>query len=340
MYGHDIIVIGASAGGIETLKDIVHDLPADLPAAVFIVVHLAPGSTSVLPAILSRYGPLPAVHPEDRQPIKHGLIYVAPPDLHLLVKPGHVRLGRGPRENRCRPAVDTLFRTAAAAYAGRVIGVVLSGGLDDGTAGLIAIKSRGGLAIVQDPDTALFPGMPSSAVRNASPDHVLPASAIAPLLAQLARTPAPPTPDTFPPTMEVESDIAELKMHAVINPNPPGEPAAFGCPECGGTLYELKEGNLIRYRCRVGHAYSPDTLLAEQSESIEAALWTALRALEESAALCRDVAARGQKSGRNELTQRFERRARETDAHAERVRTFLARRDAASKEVDTAPSAV
>ena len=190
MPKHDIIVIGASAGGIEALIELFSVLPQDLPAAVFVVCHLSPQSEGVLPAALSRNGNLRAVNATDREQIIPGRVYVAPPDHHLLVEPGFVRVTQGPKENRFRPAIDPLFRSAAYAYGPRVIGVVLTGALDDGTAGLWAIKERGGLAIVQDPDDALFPSMPLSALTNVQVDYRVPLSEIAPLLVRLVSEPA------------------------------------------------------------------------------------------------------------------------------------------------------
>ena len=174
MAGHDMVVVGTSSGGVEALMELCGGLPEDLPAAVFVVVHFPEGAPSVLPSILNRAGPLKAVHPEDGDPIENGRIYVAPPGLHLLVERGRVRLVRGPRENLHRPAVDPLFRTAAVAYGPRAVGVVLTGARDDGTAGLLAIKRRGGVAVVQDPDDALFSGMPQSALEYVDVDYCLP----------------------------------------------------------------------------------------------------------------------------------------------------------------------
>src|SRR3954470_2925577 len=186
MPSHDIIVIGASAGGVETLKALVRGLPAELPAAVFVVLHVAPGGPGYLPQILAKAGPLPASFPEDGEAIANGRIYVAPPDHHLLLEPGRVRVVRGPKENRHRPAADPLFRSAAWAYGPRVIGVVLSGTLDDGAAGLWAIKSCGGVAIVQDPEDALFDEMPASALASVDADHVAPLEELPLILAELA----------------------------------------------------------------------------------------------------------------------------------------------------------
>jgi two-component system chemotaxis response regulator CheB len=188
--GHDIIVIGASSGGIESLIEVVAGLPQDLSAAIFVVLHVSPQSKSELPAILSRAGPLPAAHAKDDETIAPGRIYVAPPDLHLLLNSERVRLVRGPKENNTRPAVDPLFRSAALAFGPRVVGVVLSGSLDDGTAGLIAVKKRGGVAIVQDPADAVFPDMPRNAMEAVDVDHCLPKSEIAAVLARLSREPA------------------------------------------------------------------------------------------------------------------------------------------------------
>lgn len=189
MPGHDIVVVGASAGGVETLVKLVEKLPADLPASVFVVLHIPAQNPSLMPEILSRSGRLKAVHPRDGEAIQQGCIYIAPPDLHLLVEQGHVHLLRGPKENRHRPAIDPLFRSAAAAYGPRVVGVVLTGSLDDGTAGLLAIKRLGGIAIVQDPADALYPSMPLNALEHVNVDYKLPVSEIGPLIAHLAYEP-------------------------------------------------------------------------------------------------------------------------------------------------------
>ena len=263
MHGRDIIVVGASAGGVEALSGLAESLPADLPAAVFVVLHLPPDARSLLPQILDRAGPLPAAHPADGAPIEHGRIYVAPPDHHLLVHRGTVRVVRGPRENGHRPAVDPLFRTASLAYGARVAGVVLSGALDDGTSGLIVIKRRGGISIIQDPAEAAFPSMPVSALENDHVDYSLPAAEIGPLLAELARTPVQEEGGTdVPNETHREAAMAELQSGAVHDPNRPGTASGFTCPECHGALWELQEDGLLRFRCRVGHAFSAESLLS------------------------------------------------------------------------------
>lgn len=324
MPGHDIIVIGASAGGVEALTKLASGLPANLPAALFVVLHIPPQGASVLPSILSRAGPLPAAHPFDGQAIEHGRIYVAPPDSHLLVKRGHIQLAGGPRENGHRPAADPLFRTAARAYGPRVVGVVLSGNLDDGTAGLQAVKQRGGVAIAQEPGEALYSGMPHSACENVGVDWVLPVSEIAAVLVRLANEPVGEEPaGAVSKDMEIESDMAELDMNAVRSNDRPGKPSQYACPECGGALWELSEGNLLRFRCRVGHAFSAETLLAEQSEALEEALWTALRALKESAALASRMAGRARDLRQTRTAASFENQAQEAEQRAELIRQVL-----------------
>jgi two-component system, chemotaxis family, protein-glutamate methylesterase/glutaminase len=323
MSKRDIVVIGASAGGVEALKQLASQLPEDFPAAVLIVLHVSPHGHSVLPTILSRVGPLKAVHPLQGQAIERGRIYVAPPDQNLLVKPDYINLARGPRENGHRPAVDPLFRSAARSYGQRVIGIVLSGVLDDGTAGLLAIKMRNGLAIVQHPEDALYPGMPQSAIENVNVDYIVPISEMPDLLMELVQQDVPE--DNLPAEgslLEIENEIMELDM-ATIHEHHPGRLAALACPDCGGTLWEIQEGELVRFRCRVGHAFSAQTLLAEQDEALEEAFWVAFRALEESAALSRRMAEQATKKGRHHSAQQFEERAKSAEQRAELIRSVL-----------------
>jgi two-component system, chemotaxis family, protein-glutamate methylesterase/glutaminase len=324
MIGHDIVAIGASAGGVEALSKLVGGLPADLPAAVFVVVHLGKESPGMLPRILDRAGPLEAAQPEDGDSVENGRVYVAPPNLHLLLEDGTIRLSRGPKENRNRPAVDPLFRTSALAYGPRVVGVVLSGALDDGTAGLRAIKQRGDVAVVQDPDEALIPGMPKSALRYVDVDHRLPVDRIAQLLSRLAREPAiEKGAYLVPGEMEFESKIAGLDPTVIDSNEHPGELAAFSCPECAGPLYEIHDGELLRFRCRVGHAYTTESVLEEKSEVLENALYMALNTLEESAAMVERLAARSHEHGHNHAAARFEERSREARGRAAVIRRIL-----------------
>jgi two-component system chemotaxis response regulator CheB len=324
MAGHDIIVIGASSGGIESLISIARGLPADLPASVFVVLHIPAQSKSSLPQILTQAGPLRAVHPENNEAIEPGRIYVAPPDCHLMIDDGHVRLVRGPRENHHRPAVDPLFRTAARFYGPRVVGVVLSGALDDGSAGLVAVKSRGGVAVVQDPAEALFPDMPRNAMEAAGADYCVAKTQIAPLLVRLASEKvALENSGLVTGTMKKETKIEAMDMSAIDDENRPGKPSVFGCPDCGGTLWELETNELLRFRCRVGHAFGSDGLLARQSEALDDALWAAFRALQENASLARRLAERSRQQKSEALAQTFDERAEIAAARSEVIRALL-----------------
>jgi len=279
----DIIVIGASAGGLKAFETIVSQLPSNFPAAVFIVWHISPDYPSILPEILARFTPLRVKHASGKEPIRPGHIYIAPPDHHMLVKWGYVRLSRGPKENRFRPAIDVLFRSAAHSYAERVIGVVLTGSLDDGAAGLYAIKERGGIAVVQDPADALHPSMPRAAIKVVKVDHCVPIVEMGALLAHLVNK-AIPVQEVNPVSekMDIEVGIAREDNGMDIGIMKLGELSPYTCPECHGVLMQLKEGSLLRFRCHTGHAYSLNTLLAEVTQSIEESLWDGIRTIEES----------------------------------------------------------
>jgi two-component system chemotaxis response regulator CheB len=322
MPGHDIIVVGASTGGVEALRSIAGGLPADLPAAVFVVLHMPAGAHSMLAHLLARAGRLPAVQAVGGELIQDGRIYCARPDFHLIVRRGHVELAHGPRENRSRPAVDVLFRTAARAYGPRVVGVVLTGALNDGTAGLFAIKRCGGVAVVQEPRDAFFPDMPESALAYVAVDHREPLARIPALLARLARDPAPDE-GAFPvpADLDIESDIAVdgAAAHAAR----PGQLTGFTCPECKGPMWQIDDGALVRYRCRVGHAYTAEAMLAAQSEDVEAALWVALETLEESANVARRLAERSRQHHTPLAAVRLEERARRADERADVIRRGL-----------------
>ena len=324
MPGHDIIVVGASAGGVEALSQLVTDLPADLPAAVFVVTHISPYGKSFLPDILSRKGALRAAHAQDGEAIANGRIYIAPPDYHLLIKRGYIRLVKGPKENSCRPAVDPLFRTAAKAYGRRVIGVILSGTLDDGTAGLIDVKRLGGMAVVQDPKNASFSGMPNSAIENVEVDYILPVSSIAPILVHLAHElVVEEGAQTMPNESEMEPDIVELDGVSMRKHGHPGPPSNFTCPDCGGTLYQLKERKLLQFRCRTGHAFSANTLLAQQYEVQEEAMWAAIRSLEERAELMNQMTTRAKEGNRPRSAKLYEAQALEAQGRADVIRQAL-----------------
>jgi two-component system, chemotaxis family, protein-glutamate methylesterase/glutaminase len=277
MAKRDIIVIGASAGGVEALQRVCATLPADLPATVFVAQHISPTATSVMPQLLSRAGALPARSPRDGEATQPGQIYVAAPDLHMLVRQGHVLMRRGPFENRTRPSVNALFRSAAAAYGSRVIGLVLTGLLDDGTDGLIAIKATNGKSIVQDPDEAEWPSMPRNALKRDHVDHVVRLDDIGPLLVRLAQEEAGPS---IPlPSEYITEDKIAAQDFAVMETDPktPGRPSHISCPDCGGVLNEITAGEEVRFRCQVGHAYTPLGLAEAQSAELERALGVAVR---------------------------------------------------------------
>jgi two-component system, chemotaxis family, protein-glutamate methylesterase/glutaminase len=330
MAGRDIIVVGASAGGVEVLSRLVGDLPEDLPAAVFIVLHISAHSGTALPRILDRRTKLLVAHPYNGEPIEPGRVYVGVPDRHLIVSPGVVRVANGPKENGHRPSVDTLFRTAAASYGRRVVGVVLSGTRDDGTAGLRVIRGRGGVAIVQHPAEALFPGMPQSAVAGDHPDWVVPVGEIGPLLAELAHQHLPDEGGAaMPDDLDAELQWAhpDLAWPALADP-PLGSPSGFTCPECHGALWEIDDAGLPRYRCRVGHGFSADSLITTQRDDVEAALWTAYRALEERAALFRRLAERATGRHADITAGHFRADAADVTRQAEMLRALLWSRQA------------
>ncbi|MDP8999606.1 MAG: chemotaxis protein CheB [Myxococcota bacterium] len=258
-----IVTIGGSAGAIEPLGQLVQGLPRSFSVPVFVVVHIAPSSPSVLPEILARVTPLAVAHAKDGEPISAGRIYVAPPDHHMLVRGGRVRLTRGPRENRHRPSLDTLFHSAAHEYGAATAGVVLSGSLDDGAAGLFGISRAGGVAIIQSPEDASYPGMPSAALRVVPQAHVLNPTRMGAFLARIAEMDETVSSHKQPgkaPLIPDEDRIAELDFYAAQETQANGVPSPFVCPDCGGTLFELAEGALVRYRCRTGHAHSQESL--------------------------------------------------------------------------------
>jgi two-component system chemotaxis response regulator CheB len=320
----DIIVVGASAGGLEALRTICASLPTDLPAAILVVQHIAPTARSLLPELLSRAGPVPALAGQDGLAVQPGRIYVAPPDQHMLLD-GHGRLmlRRGPYENRTRPAVDVLFRSAAAAAGSRCIGVVLSGLLDDGTAGLIAIKRCGGLSVVQDPADATWPDMPRNALIGDSVDHSAAAADLPALLSRLAREPAGPT-LPVPPELLTEIYISTREVPEMGEDAPiVGRPSPLSCPDCGGVLNELRDGKVIRFRCQIGHAYASETLAAAQRDVLQEALASALRAHRERLVLFRRMHENAVERGHSHAAERWERAAREAERAAEVISAAL-----------------
>lgn len=320
-----IVVIGASAGGIQALLEVIAELPGDFAAPVFVVVHVGTGR-SVLPTLLSRGGVLQATHATHGERFEAGHIYVAPSDRHMLVREDRIELSHGPRENHSRPAIDPLFRSAARAHGSRVTGVILSGALGDGSTGLMTIKGHGGTAIVQDPDDAIVESMPVSALRLVEADHVLPARGIGQYLASM------PVPASLKSGFDgmVEGNVEEegaafIKADFAEQENDRrrGQLTMFTCPDCGGTLWQTADGPIAGFRCHVGHAWSLESLLGQKSEQLEAALWSSVRLLEERATLSRQAAARIRGSGGPGRSGRVDEQAQVDEQRADAIRELL-----------------
>lgn len=365
MPQRDIIVIGGSAGSFEPLKVIISRLPASFPGSILVVTHMMADFPSLLEEHLGSNSHLPVTQAADQEPIRRGRIYVARPDYHLTIEAGKMRVLRGPRENRHRPAIDPLFRTAARVYGPRVIGVILSGSLEDGSMGLFAVKQRGGIAIVQDPNEAASPEMPRRALGYATPHYVLKTRDIVPTLMNLVQVdqdeivmPKKKAPRangqktngysrsvnggrvrSSAKTSKATNGRAQhsgstpitdgdnqANLKAEYFDEGEGNPSVFACPECHGVLWELREGNLVQFRCRVGHTYGSDSLVVELSQASEAALWAALRALEEKAAMQRRIAD-GMTSHVSSVA-RLRDQSDSDDAHARVLRDIIFARDA------------
>jgi two-component system chemotaxis response regulator CheB len=317
----DLVVVGASAGGVEALRVLVAGLPEDLSAAVVVVLHIPASGPSVLPSILQRAGQLPVRHVADRDQLLPGHVYVAPPDRHVVVVDGGLALSAGPRENGHRPAVDVLFRSAAWSHGPRAIGVVLSGGLDDGTSGLAAIQRLGGVGLVQDPNDALHPGMPRNAIDGARPRFVAPVVELPPLIEMLLNEDIGELAPTLEPDWETQLSLLR------DDPRPlderPGVSSGISCPDCHGVLFQIDD-EPPRFRCRVGHAWSIESLVAEEALAVDNSLWTALRSLEEQATIAAREAERAAESGRVDVAKRYERKHHESHAASGVIRRLLA----------------
>jgi two-component system chemotaxis response regulator CheB len=332
----NIIVVGASAGGIEALRLLVGSLPADLPASLFIVLHTSPEAPSMLADIFDRFGRLPVVTPNDGERIRPGTIYVAPPDRHLLVEPNRVRVTRGPKENRFRPAIDPLFRSAAQTYGPRVVGVILTGYLDDGTAGLWTVKKLGGTSVVQDPADALVPFMPLNAMTHVEIDYCVPLGEIAPLLVRLTND-AVEEKGGYPVPKEVEIEVNIAKEQKALDAGvlQLGEPSNYACPECHGVLLQLKEGTLFRFRCHTGHAYSVESLLTDITEKMDDALWNSIRAFEEGELFMRHMAQHLDNGEGGHTAESFLKRADETKQRANVMRQAAGNGGGVKRDADT-----
>lgn len=323
------VAIGASSGGVDALLQIVGAMPPKFPALVFVTQHIG-GFPSILPELMRSRGPNHAMHPFDGDTPLPGTIYIAPPDSHLLIEHGRIRLFRGPKENHCRPAIDPMMRSVAMSFRSRAIGVVLTGNLDDGTSGLKAIKRCGGTAIVQDPATATEPSMPRSALVNVDVDLCLRLDEIVPALLGIIDGP-PPSPATghAPDDVRREQLIVHGK-HTMENLAAIAKPSPLTCPDCGGGLWELNEARPLRYRCHTGHAFSAQSLEYAQAQNAEHSLWNSVRALHEKEMLLRRVAlvARGQ--GDHAQARSAEEQAQRAREQADRLTKMIEERGDAS----------
>ncbi|WP_112874609.1 chemotaxis protein CheB [Paracoccus endophyticus] len=324
MDNRDIIVIGGSAGATTPLKSVLGGLPRDLPAAVFVVLHIPARSIGILTTVTQAATHLPVLPAEDGMEIRPGHIYLGVPDRHLLLADGRIRLGRGPRENMARPAIDPLFRSAAVAYGPRVVGVLLSGLLNDGAAGLSAIKRCGGLALVQDPDDATAAEMPQAALRAVTADLVAPGTRIGDVLADVARqAPGPRVP--IPPEIRLEVDIAAGERIDSALLSRIADPAPLICPDCGGVMSQMRGPGPLRFRCQVGHAKTAEVLAHEQENAVDEALRVALRIIEERAELVTRMAEEGRQSGRRAVAEMYQDRAEEYRRYADTIRRAVLR---------------
>ncbi|RXG91265.1 MULTISPECIES: chemotaxis protein CheB [Bradyrhizobium] len=322
MSNRDIIVIGGSAGATQPLKQILGRLPADLPAAIFVVLHIPAQGIGILSTVASNAGPLPVRQAKNGMKIEPGQIYLAAPDHHLLLSGDHIFLGRGPRENLVRPAIDALFRSAALYHGPRVIGVLLSGLLSDGAAGLNAIKRCGGMTVVQDPMDAISDEMPRRAMEATTIDLCVPGATMGDVLSELVKEQAG-VPLPIPPEIRLEVEIAAGERIGSDNLVSVADPVALTCPACGGVLSEVKEGRPMRFRCQVGHAFTADVLAKEQEGRVDEALRVALRIIEERAELVHRMAADGRRSGRPAVAEMYEARAAEYREYADMIRRVV-----------------
>jgi two-component system chemotaxis response regulator CheB len=317
---HDIIVVGTSEGGLEALDALVAQLPTDVAASMFVVQHMAPhNSGAALTRRLGRHRAFRAALAKDGERVSRGRIYIAPPDSHLLLRANRTLVRKGARENLSRPGVDPLFRSAAVAYGPRVIGVVLTGMLDDGASGLIAIKRCGGVTIVQDPADAAYSGMPQHALDRLDPDHCVPIAGMGELLATLVARRRRKV-RRIPRDIRTEAEIAERVLSDVAQVEGLGTQVPYNCPNCGGVLWEMAIPKAKRYRCHTGHSFTALTLLASQSEKIEEMLWISLRMFEERKNLLTSMGTSMVGSSRKSANRR---QLLETRGHIERIRSML-----------------
>lgn len=320
----DIIVIGASSGGLEALMRLIPQIPRDLRASIFLVMHLPVSPPSLLHSILQPKTSWPVLPAVDGGALRHGVITAAVNDRHLLFDGERVRLSKGPRENRSRPSIDATLRSAAAQFGPRVIGVVLTGNLDDGTAGLWAVKDRGGVSIAQSPAEAEFPSMPRNAVAHASVDHVVDLAELPELLERLTQEEVTPLPhSTATATLTIENRIAGGENALNVGVLGLGSPSMNTCPHCHGTLMEVNDNGPLRFRCHTGHAFSPEALLVDLDRTIDDGLWSVLRSIDEREMLLDQLIQSARLSGQDGVAQEYARQAEDARMRGDEIRALV-----------------
>src|SRR5262245_31715750 len=334
MGTRDLLVIGGSAGGVEALVFLARNFPSDFPAAVVVTIHLPPQGGSVLDELLTSVGPLPAAFAAEHDRMRNGFIYIAPADRHLIVEGDFFTLGLGPRENSSRPAIDPMMRSAALCCGSRAIGVVLTGTLGDGASGLWAIDQCGGTTIVQDPDDAAFPDMPANALNRLRPDHIVKLSEMPQLLTRLVTQPAGKT-MPVPPSIGFEVAIARGGHAAIEQMDLVGKRSGFACPDCHGAMWEIDEGDLVRYRCHVGHTYTADLMALALDDNLRRALGSALRAMEERRSLAGNLQDQAERKGQSRLASSWAHRSREFQRELDVIRDAIMRLDEISARQDS-----
>ncbi|TGD79956.1 chemotaxis protein CheB [Hymenobacter wooponensis] len=335
-HQRDIVVIGASSGGVAALIELARNMPADFSAPIFVVQHVSPYADSLLPQLMNEVSALTVKHPTNGEKVKAGTIYIAPPNHHMLVENNTICVTSGPKENRFRPSIDALFRSVAYSYGPRVIGVVLTGYLDDGTSGLWSIQRLGGVTVVQDPHDAMSPAMPVNALEFVEADHIVTLHALPALLSQLTKERAPAKPRVPKANLEqidLELSIAKNDNAFELGIIDQGELTPFTCPECHGALTKLIEGKLIRFRCHTGHAYTISALLSEVTESVESMQYQAMRGLEESKMLLQSLGEYFAKEGRQKVADTFMSKAKKNGQQARLMRELISHHDITSGDV-------
>ncbi len=338
MDNRDILAIGTSAGGVEALTFLAKKFDPQLPASVLVTIHLSSRICSAFDEVLSRAGPLPAQFVHDGDVLKQGRIYIAPPNRHLIVDGTRLLLGEGARENHARPAIDPMLRSAAVCCGARTVGVVLTGTLGDGASGLWAVRRAGGIAVVQDPEDAKFSEMPLTALKRVEPDYVARLADMPAVLNGLVHQQIG-APSSVPPSLKFEVEIARGKHGTMNEMDDLGRRSVLACPDCGGAMWEINEGELSRFRCHVGHAYTAEMMSLALDENLRRALASAQRALEERATLARKLKKQVLHAGHMLLAETWAERLREFERETEIIRGSIRRIDRLATEVDMAKQA-